>query len=43
MKIDVLGTKYTLRRVNAGQDEYMDKMHFGGYCDNATKEIVIAR
>jgi hypothetical protein len=41
VKIDVLGTKYTLKRVNAGQDEYMDKMHFGGYCDGGSKTIVI--
>jgi hypothetical protein len=41
LKIDVLGTKYTLKRVNAGQDEYMDKMHFGGYCDGGKKTIVI--
>ncbi len=39
--VDVLGTKYTLRRVDMGQDEYMEKMHFGGYCDGAKKEIVI--
>ena len=41
MKIDVLGTKYTIKRVNPGQDEYMEKMHFGGYCDSGTKQIVI--
>ena len=41
MKIDVLGTKYTIKRVNNGQDEYMDKMHFGGYCDEAAKLIVV--
>lgn len=39
--IDVLGTKYALRRVDRGQDEYLEKMHFGGYCDNGAKEIVI--
>ena len=41
MKVDVLGTKYTIKRVNSGQDEYLDKMHFGGYCDGAAKVIVI--
>lgn len=41
MKIDVLGTKYHLRRVNFDQDEFMRKMNYGGYCDNNTKEIVI--
>lgn len=41
MKIDVLGTKYTVKRVNNGQDDYMEKMHFGGYCDSVDKQIVI--
>ena len=41
MKIDVLGTKYNIRRVKSGQDEYMDKMNFGGYCYSALKQIVI--
>jgi hypothetical protein len=41
LKIDILGTKYTLRRVNYGQDEYMEKMHFGGYHSHSDKEIVI--
>ena len=40
-KVNVLGTEYTLRRVDNGQDEYMEKMKFGGYCDGGTKEIVI--
>ena len=40
MKIDILGTKYTIRRVNAGQDETIDKMRYGGYCSNTDKEIV---
>lgn len=41
MQIDVLGTAYTLRCVNAGEDTYMDKNGFAGYCDAITKEIVI--
>ena len=41
MKVDVLGTKYTIKRVNFGQDAYMEKMHFGGYCDGGNKTIVI--
>ena len=41
MKINVLGTEYTLRRVDYGHDEYMEKMKYGGYCDGDTKEIVI--
>ena len=39
MKIDVLGTKYEIIRVKNGQDEYMEKMHFGGYCDGTMKRI----
>ena len=41
MEIDVLGTKYTITRVDSGQDEYIGKMHYGGYCDGITKKIVI--
>lgn len=39
--VDVLGTKYHIIRVKAGQDEYIEKMHFGGYCDGNMKRIVI--
>lgn len=41
MKVNVLGTKYHIIRVKNGQDEYMDKMHFGGYCDDVVKRIVL--
>lgn len=41
MKINVLGTKYLIHRVNYGQDETIEKMHYGGYCSNIKKEIVI--
>lgn len=40
-KISVLGTEYTVRFVEAGQDEYMDKMHYGGYCSADSHEIYI--
>ena len=40
-KIDVLGTKYQITKVKMCQDEYMDKMQFGGYCDCGAKRIVI--
>ena len=40
-KVKILGTTYTLRRVNFGQDEFMEKMKFGGYCDATVKEIVV--
>lgn len=39
--VNVLGTEYTVRRVDKDQDEYMEKMHLGGYCDDLRKEIVI--
>lgn len=39
--INILGTKYRIFRVKSGQDEYMDKMHFGGYCDEVGKRIVL--
>lgn len=41
MKVNVLGTEYTIKRVDAGEDEYMEKMSFGGYCDCGRKQIVI--
>lgn len=41
MKIDILGTKYTLRRVDRGQDCYLDDNSLAGYCDDAKKEILI--
>lgn len=40
-KVSVLGTDYTIRFVEHGQDEYMEKMSFGGYCDAGAKEVVI--
>lgn len=40
-KVNVLGTNYTIRKVSHGQDEYMQRMHFGGYCDGTLKEIVL--
>ena len=39
--VNILGTKYAIKRVNWGQDEYMERMRFGGYCDGGTKTIVI--
>lgn len=41
LKISVLGIEYEILHVDSGQDEYMDKMHFGGYCDAGAKKIVI--
>lgn len=39
--VSVLGTDYTIRFVEHGQDEYMEKMNFGGYCDGNKHEIVV--
>lgn len=41
MKVDVLGVKYHIIKVKSGQDEYMEKMNFGGYCDSVVKRIVL--
>ena len=41
LKIDVLGTKYTIKRVNNGQDPLIEKMQYGGYCDGGSKTIVL--
>lgn len=39
--VSVLGTDYTIRFAESGQDETIEKMHYGGYCDGTTHEIVI--
>lgn len=40
-KINILGQTYTVSRVKKGQDAYIDKMDFSGYCDDIKKKIVI--
>lgn len=40
-KVNILGTKYSIYRVCVGEDEFMDKMHYGGYCSDADKKIVL--
>lgn len=39
MKIDVLGTEYTIEILPAADDEYLNECD--GYCDKTTKRIVI--
>lgn len=39
--VNILGSTYKLRKVDFGQDEYMDRMKFGGYCDGTAREIVL--
>lgn len=41
MKIDVLGTTYTIKYHTTNQDEKLEKCD--GYCDYTTKEIVIIK
>lgn len=40
-KISVLGTDYTIRFVESGESEYMERMHYGGLCDGDSHEILI--
>ena len=40
-KVNILGTDYEIIRVDDGQDEFMDKMSYGGYCSSILKKIVI--
>lgn len=39
--VSVLGTLYSVHRVDSGEDEFIEKMQYGGYCDAVSKEIVI--
>lgn len=40
-KVKILGTTYTIRRVNFGADEFIDSNGLGGYCNGTAKQIVI--
>ena len=39
MTVDVLGTKYTIKKSNKVEDLYLEQCD--GYCDHSTKTIVI--
>ena len=41
MKINILGTEYTIRQVDKGQDDYIERMSLWGYCNYGKKEIVV--
>lgn len=41
MRVNVLGTIYTIREVERHKDKDLEGAN--GYCDNTTKEIVIAK
>ena len=40
MKINILGSEYTIKKVNKGEDEFMEQKSLWGYCNYITKEIV---
>lgn len=40
-KVNILGTKYEICRVKAGENEYMEKMHYGGLCTTVDHRIYI--
>lgn len=39
--VEILGAKYTIRKVKVGQDEFMDRLQYGGYCNGTAREIVL--
>lgn len=41
MKLNILGTEYTFRKVRREQDEYFRSSSDCGYCEFSTKKIVI--
>ena len=41
MKINVLGTEYTIEERTVEEDSYLESCD--GYCDKSTKEIVVAK
>ena len=40
--VDVLGTRYTIKVVDANEDKYMKDNHLDGYCSSLSKTIAIA-
>ncbi len=41
MKVNILGTEYTIKECMAAEDSYL--VNCDGYCDKTTKEIVIKK
>lgn len=39
--VEILGAKYTIRKVKVGQDEFIDRLQYGGYCNGTAREIVL--
>ena len=40
-KVDILGTRYSVYRVASGENEYMEKLHYGGLCTTIDHRIYI--
>lgn len=40
-KVDILGSKYAVYRVGSGENEYMERMHYGGLCCAGDRKIYI--
>lgn len=41
LKIDILGTKYTILEKTVDEDDYLE--HCDGYCDKTSKKIVVKK
>lgn len=41
MKVDILGTEYTIEEKTQEEDSFLEKCD--GYCDKSTKRIVVAK
>ena len=41
MKVNILGTEYTITIKKYDEDEVFERRSIGGYCDGFTKEIVL--
>lgn len=42
MKVNILGTEYTIETHKVSEDEYLKNNHLSGYCGEESKLIVIA-
>lgn len=40
-KVDILGSKYAVYRVRSSENEYMERMHYGGLCCASDRKIYI--
>ena len=42
MKVNILGTEYSIETHKVSEDEYMQKNRLAGYCGEEDKRIIIA-